>query len=192
MTLPVIADTYRITLNWSTQAGVAPRNVFHVRSSGNTAAAIGALMESEFESTMFAGMASQFALLSLDVLPLDGSSATLVHGMTRSITGDSSGDFVPSTAAVCSFRTAQRGPRGRGRMYIGPCTEGVQTDGILSGTVASSGAAAWAEFMTDLAAASPAAALVVASYKHADAHDVTSLIYELILGTQRRRQSQLR
>jgi hypothetical protein len=51
---------------------------------------------------------------------------------------------------------------------------------------------AWGSFVNDINVASPSVQLVVASYKYADAHDVTNIRIDKVLGTQRRRQNQLR
>jgi hypothetical protein len=52
--------------------------------------------------------------------------------------------------------------------------------------------AQWIDFMTLLPGASEAADFVVASYEHASAADVTSIVVPQLIATQRRRQNQLR
>jgi hypothetical protein len=69
--------------------------------------------------------------------------------------------------------------------------ESLNHDGKLLTGDASGIADNWAAFIAGCAGASPSAQLVVASYVHADAHDVTSHRVDIPLGTQRRRQQQL-
>ena len=76
-TLPVIADTYRCTFNWSHVAGVSPRNVIHVRGSGRTAASVGLAVVAALQPHQFEGMPQNFTLDTVETLPLDGISGAI-------------------------------------------------------------------------------------------------------------------
>src|SRR3954451_12387594 len=76
------------------------------------------------------------------------------------IEGDGTGDMVPNCAQVVSFHTTQRGPRGRGRAYIGPVTEGNITNGSFTDTFTGGVVSQWETFIGELAALSPSIELV--------------------------------
>jgi len=192
--LPAIAGVFRVTIDWSVSNGVTPRNVFHVRSPTATVAQIATGLESAFVAGIgqFETVSSLFQFNSVSILPLDGTSATTIHTLATTHTGGAgSGEFIPAMAGVLSLRTAQRGSRGRGRMYLGPSPEAIQTNGQLDNTRVGDSVAGWVAFENHLVAESPSIEMVVASYVHADAHSVTSISMRQIAGTIRHRQDQL-
>lgn len=195
MPLPIIANVFRVTLDWARADGIAPRNVIHVedpahgRSEGDVGTAIGAQLGAI--GHQFDCVSSLYVLGSVNVLKLDGSSAS-VNVPFSATSGQASGDVMPAVAGVLSLRTDQRGPQGRGRLYLGPMGEGVQSAGVLSPTVVSAMATAWETFRTNLGTLTPPLPWVVASYKHAVARDILSVTMDSLVGTQRRRQDQLR
>jgi hypothetical protein len=71
-------------------------------------------------------------------------------------------------------------------VFLGPLAESKQSQGIYTGGDVG---AAWAAFADSLQLSG--AALVVASYAHADAHDVTAIHHDSVIGTVRRRLDQL-
>jgi hypothetical protein len=192
MTLPVINDVYRCTLNWPTNLGVAPRSVFHVHASGIDEAAVVSQINAAHQANMFWPMSQAYDCINIDCIKLDGTSATftgvLTSGRYKGVQTGS--DQNPAVAAVVSFRTLQRGPRGRGRMYVGPITETGQANGVLDATGAGLMAVGWAAWISAMNSAN--VPLVVASYAHADYHEVTSFAIDALVGVQRRRQDQLR
>jgi hypothetical protein len=192
--LPVIAGTWRVTMNWPSIGGVAPRNVFHISTSSTDVSHIVDAINTAFVAApdMAACVASVYTCTSIDLLPLDGHTATSTHELPDGLGGESSTAFVPQVAGLVSLHTAQRGPRGRGRQYMGPVGEGAITEGILEASPQAAMQSDWEQFITTLGEQSPAVVLVVASYTHADAHVVTSVHIDTVLATQRRRQDQLR
>lgn len=190
--LPVIANCFRCTLEWNNVNGVAPVNVFHVRSDSESVPDIGDSVAAGLIAgeAMFCPMPDEYVNPTLSILPLDGTSATYVHGPVTGLNGAGDEDFAPALAAIASFRTAQRGPRGRGRMYVGPVAETSQTKGRLVGDALTNFPAGVANFIAQLVTEDTQ--LVVASYVHAEYNLVLSGTGETILGTQRRRQTQLR
>jgi hypothetical protein len=196
MPTPTIPGLYRISILWGTLAGLTPVNVFHVFKAGSNEAAIGtdvaaAILAGTSPNNMFAPMTSNIAAQSLHVTELNGTSPGIDHSLLGSgISGGSTGEYLPQVAAVASFKTAQKGARGRGRMYVGPVTESSATNGVLASSKQTEMLSAFGAFETSLAGAS--IDFVVASYAHADYNVVTSVRIDTLLGTQRRRQDQLR
>lgn len=190
--LPVIPDVFRATLNWDVEGGVAARNVLHFRSTSGTESELAAAFASNATHNMFACKANDNPANSISVIKLDGSSATQVVSISPALNGNGSGGLMPSTAGVVSFRTGLRGSAGRGRIYIGPCTEDKAQAGILDITSQGLMQAAWEGFVADMATDSNHWILGVASYVHSGFHPVSSLIVDKLVGTQRRRQDQLR
>lgn len=185
--LPTIANTFRVTFNWGSAHGVTPRNVIHVRAALLDEQGVADALAASFNDDMWILVQQDYAFSSIDVLKLDGTSATQTIAIAAqgSLT---SGDSIPEGSGIVSLRTAQRGARGRGRVYLGPIAESKQAQGVVVSPNTTS--TAWETFRDDLEG--EGAALVVASYVHADANDVTNIICDPIIGTQRRRLLQLR
>ena len=192
MPLPVIADTFRVTFNWSQSDGVQPVNVIHIGSPTGDEAGVGAAVVGALQDHQFEGLTGNVSLETITVLALDGVTAGLDVDAGGYNSGSGAGDFVPASAMVVSFQTGFRGPQGRGRIYIGPLVESVQLDGHLTTGVAAEVLTGWQNFQTALQASSPACTQVVASYAHATAHSILNYRVDNVLGTQRRRQAQLR
>jgi hypothetical protein len=188
----VIPNTFLVTLLWNRVDGVMPRNVLGIGSSGSEVQ-VANTVSGALTNAMFNGMTSDYVCPFVSVLPLDGTTASIQNTTAIGCHGAASpGDQVPSTAVVVSLKTANRGPRNRGRVYLGPITEGSQSNGMLGSTEQAAAQTAWNTFLTTIAAASPSCQLVVVSRKHSTAQTVTQAIVERTLGTQRRRQTQLR
>ena len=195
MALPVIANTARVTWNFATSGGITPRIVQHFRSTTGDEVELGELIWAAVDGGIFAPMHQNYEPESLTVLWLDGASAGVTVpnpdiGTPQLCEG--TGDLLPSSAAVLSFYTGTRGPSGRGRSYIGPIVEGQADQGYLPTGTRTAMNTSWTTFMTALATGSPAVTLVVASYADEVARTVTSGFVREVLGTQRRRQDQLR
>jgi len=186
--LPVIGDTYRVTLNWSQYQGVTPRTVLHILSPSGDEQDVADALGANFTDAMWGFMHSSFTTDTLDIIKLDGSSPTNTY-VVSSYGGTTSGDMAPPSAAVVGKHTGQRGPRGRGRSFIGPIVEGGVTNGLIVSP--SAYATAWQDFQDALVANSPSMAECVASYVHAVANTVTSYHVRDAAGTLRRRQNQL-
>lgn len=174
-----------------------PFNVFHVRCStsgdlGDIAGAIGDALGGTTGGDMFACVGSTYHFSSVQVTPLDGSTAAQDEPTGILVGGSGTGDLIPNQAGVVSFKTVQRGSRGRGRMYCGPVTEGQWNGGQMASATQTAMLSGWGAFITDLQSGSPAMQMVVASYVHADAHDVTSHRIDTLAGSMRRRLDQLR
>lgn len=186
--LPVIADTWRASVIFTSPAhALRPVNTLHFRSATGDATDLAVDLAANLEQIQFAGLSSQFTQSQLDVTALDGFSAIQSFPGAGWV-GSGTGEFSPASAVVVSFHTAQRGSRGRGRIYYGPMAEGQIENGKISTAAATTIADAWHDFHLAMAAAPAAWESVVASYVHADAHVITSTRCDIPLGTQRRRQ----
>jgi len=196
--LPTITDTFRVTFNWNTLHGVAPKNVLHFRSATGDEVDVGAAIQIGIAATadpshLFHCLSDDQECDQIDVLKLDGASATVPLTLTTAVTGGSGvGQVVPQGAGIVSLRTTVRGPRGRGRVYCGPISEAAQENGTLIAASVNVMQTAWEDFIAALPTATEPVALVVASYEHATAANVQLPIVRSIIGTQRRRVDQLR
>lgn len=194
MPVPVIADVYRVVINWNSVDGVAPRNVFHLYAPGAAIEDIATALDLAFgdgssPSNMFYSMPTAFTATSVSITKLDGTSPAIDFSIDT-ISGSRTGDWMPAVAAVVSFKTAQKGARGRGRMYIGPLAEISQNTGVLTSGDQTTMLVGWDNFLDSLQAADKP--FTIASYQHADHHELTSHRVDNLVGTMRRRQDQLR
>jgi hypothetical protein len=190
MPLPVIANTYRVAMMMVGVEGALPPhtvNVIHVRTTMEDEEGIAATIFSSSaarEANLYAFQPTNYSLVDITVTKLDGTSGGVaVSGAGGS--GQQSDDWVPQGAVVISLSTGGRGPQARGRIYLGPCSEGQQTAGVLYQPTADSCLSGWQGFQDDLA--SDNCELVVASYRHSVARSVSSIALHPLLRTMRRR-----
>lgn len=190
--LPIIADAYRVTLNWVTASGANAVNVMHFLQSGTTAAAMAATVDAHVTSSMWAVQETGTHVTRLDVIKLDGSSATASLTVTGSKWAGTAtaGDYIPQMAAVIKTQSLFRGRSKRGRVYTPFVAESQSTNGVLGGGAVAAGQAAWTAFLAAMIAAG--AQPIVASYKLASQVPITEYTFESVAGTQRRRMSRLR
>lgn len=190
MPLPVIADVYRVTLNWATESQVTPHNVIHVETASANEADIAAAIEDNLTTNMIALLGDDQTLESIDVIKLDGTSAQQSFTVTSIVDGQGTGPSTPAAAGVLSIHTVQRGPRGRGRLFLGPLHDNHNGSGVIvPSTLPGAIVAAWTTFNDALTAAD--ISMGVASYVHADFHLATGFSMRAAFGTMRRRQDQL-
>lgn len=191
MPLPIIDDTFRMTINYAPEAGVTAHNVIHWRSmAAGTEGQLVAAFEAHADGGLITPVSDGVVIESYDVIRLDGSSATVSIGATEVIGGSGTGDILPASAAVLSLHTAVRGPAGRGRIFLGPTTEGQTANGLWSNQIGRSNLAeAWFDFVNLMVADDWE--LGVASYKNEFFGPVTSYSVRAQVGTLRRRQEQL-
>jgi len=189
--LPVIPFTFRCTVI-SDIPIVSAANVFHIRAPGLDVSEIGAALPAHIangDSPWTNLMASVAHTHTLLVTPLDGVTATQEFPITGGA-GLLTGGALVAPTAVLSLRTALRGPRNRGRIFIPFTGEGGSEDGQLDAGVintAQAGVDSWIpQILVD------GMELVVASYVGEVAHTVTTATVQADLGTQKRRQDRLR
>jgi hypothetical protein len=193
--LPTINDVFRVTFEFLSSDAHRANNVLHFRTTGTDAelaATINDVLDNGGSYNPWTALSNSWECSNINVLPLDGSSAGQDYPLSPNIVGDGSGNVLPNCCLLVSLHTSQRGSRGRGRVFVGPVTEDNVSNGVFGTLYAGGVASQWQSFIDDLAAATPAVALVVASYVHSDAHDVLSHRVDLTMATQRRRLDQYR
>lgn len=187
--LPVIADTYRVALNWVTGVNTeTATNVIHVRKSGTNAAAVVAELDSHVTAAMWSLSPSASAIHDVVCTKLDGSAVSfpfITGGPAKWSGNGGSGDYIPQMASIVKMLTAKRGRSYRGRVYLPWVPENNQTNGVLLGTNVTLVTNAWVTFLAAMASAG--FPLVVASYKLATAEEVVAVECEARAATQRRR-----
>jgi hypothetical protein len=194
MPLPVITGVYRVAFNWITPT-MSAHNVIHVNDSSESrdAASVGDAVKGALTAhgaAMFEWQTADAELVSLDVTPLDGTSATFNEAIGVGFgAGDS--DFYVAPCPVYSFHTATRGRSARGRFYMPFLQLGSADSGRLVGAGIADTLAGWAAFHAALEALTPDLEPVVASYKLGEAFGILSVSLKPHLGTQRRRQRRL-
>jgi len=138
---------------------------------------------------MLAPLPNGVTMESVDIIALDGASATQPFAITNSADGQATGEILPAYAAVVGLHTNHRGPQGRGRIYLGPIGESASVHGFLPTESPGEITTAWSDFANDMQG--DGFTLVVASYVHEVAYTVSGISVRQALGVQRRRQNQL-
>lgn len=198
MPLPVITDVARVALHCNNGGSAEPAttvNVIHVkRLDGITWEVAADNIASELNTVthpthalMLDPLPTSYGYQQLFLTPLDGSTNTIVRDGTLSNwpVGAHSGDFTPQVAAVVRLRTALRGRSGRGRLFLGPVSEGVANGGRITATSAGNVTSAWDAFANDLTGAS--VQIGVASYTKRIFNAATDIGCITHTATQRRR-----
>ena len=189
MPLPVISNVMRVSLEWTNTAGGWPFvavNVMHFRGApgdeSDVATALASTLNTNQNDALFS-LSEDYDLTNISVTPLDGTSSAQVFPQTG-ISGHATGQAIPQCAVVWTFYTGHRGPSGRGRIYLGPITETINDDGNLIVGTSDPGTAIQA-IIDDMLGAGHE--LLVASYTHSVARDVSSFTIHPLIRTQRRR-----
>jgi hypothetical protein len=193
--LPIINDVFRVTLDWNEVGGVTPHNVMHFHAPSLDESAVATALDISWVSDQWSIIANGLQIQQYTILRLDGSSAsqffTPVPTHPDGIIGGTSGDVVPEACAVLSLHTATRGPKARGRVYMGPLPESVTSDGYIVNTYDREAEEdRWEDWLATMLTASVTP--VVASYKHREKFDIVSFRLDAFIGTQRRRLLQTR
>lgn len=190
--LPVIADTARVALSWFSSDGTSATNVLHVHAPGKTAAQIATILDTRASTVLWHNVSSRAHVQQIEITPLDGTTATQIFNPATPANwvGVGSASNIVEACTIIQFRTAQRGARGRGRLFLPFVPEDATEGGILVGSNLTQPPPQWRIFADNIA--SDGATLVVASYVHADQHTVTSIGVDQVIGIQRRRVERLR
>lgn len=196
MPLPVIADVIRTSVEGLEANGHEWANVLHFRktpilSYSGAIAILDPLLLSHYTVNNGAGLSWKTQAPSVSSLqrfrytPLDGITASTVN--THISVGSAGIDSLPANVAlVVTLRTANRGRSYRGRTYQTPFNENANdAGGTPSAPTVAGTATQWTNFLTSLAGSG--LSLVVASYFHALATDVTTCTVDSRWDSQRRR-----
>jgi len=187
--LPVIANVYRCTFEWTNSADSSiAANVMHFRKSSSNPAAVATIIDNHVTGGMW-GMTAAAASVSLvEVTALDGVSTSYPFSPTPAAKWSGqggSGDFNKQVAAIMKFVTAKRGRSYRGRIYAPWPPESLVTRGSFSPTDVAGWTSAWITF--GAAVSGDGLDHVIASYKLASAEKIIAYAGETLSATQRRR-----
>jgi hypothetical protein len=191
--LPIIADTYRVTLNWENTNGQHAANVIHIYAPGKDIPTVLDKVDDSVTANMWDATSASGQVVSLDCIKLDGTSSTQTKSSLNNDgrwQGNASGQPIPQSCAMVKFATGHRGREYRGRIFLPWVAEDVQNGGMLSTAVRDSINLDWVAFVNGTLV--PDYNLVVASYKLHQQHAVLGVAAELATGTQRRRQQRNR
>lgn len=189
--LPTILDTSRVTFNWrNSETATTAHNVMHFANPDGNEGDLAASIVSNLNINQFSAMTNNTFLDSLDIINLDGTSATTHFPQPGTFVGGGGTSPMPAVAAIVSLATGERGPQGRGRIYIPFMGEEQCEAGQLSNASFDAMNAEWEAFRDDMVADDKP--IVVASYAHTIRREAVSVVVRRILGTQRRRQDALR
>lgn len=190
MPLPVIPDVYQVVLNWSNAN--APRdaaNTLHFLDTvgTQTVANLNADIEASVGAIQWQAVTASARVNAMRITPLDGATAgtTFVVAAAAKWTGGGGVDAILQGSQVVSLKSAQRGPRGRNRVFLPWVAEDRQVNGTIDGVVTGNVAGAWATFTSTMLAAGWQ--LVAVSALHNEANDVINLSVSSAMKTQRRR-----
>lgn len=202
--LPVIAQTYRIALEWllggTSQTAV---NVIHVSTdaAGKTPLQVFTCLDAHVTANMWAGVGSAAGVQTVTITPLDGTSAsaTFATGTPAKWSGVNATEAVPGVSILVKLRTVVRGRANRGRIFLPFTAEGAQVSGFSEVTTRGTMQTAWTTFLNaiDTDGTTPMN-MVVAAYARstggvgAHATAVDTALVEAPLGTQRKRQQRNR
>lgn len=195
--LPVIANVYRIALNWRHTSGQLAVNVIHIHDESGTVtdSQLRTQLDAAAGANMWSSASLNATVQDLAITKLDGVTGT-THGVPATPskwTGGNADPFQPQVAVVVKLTTGLRGRSHRGRVFVPFTVSAAVTDGNVNPTTAGNMGTAWSAFNTTLLAGANNLDLVVASYKLATAQSVLNPIgVELVGGTQRRRNGRLR
>lgn len=192
--LPVIADVFRVTLDWNTPGGIPCHNVLHFEAPSKTSAQVFTALNANVTHGMWSTVATFAAVFNVDVLPLDGTSPTTsnaIVGAPAKWAGNGGADWTSrAPAAIIKLGTGARGPSRRGRIFLPFTTEQDISQGVIDPAIVGAVTTQWVTFLNAMATAG--VALGVASYVHDSWHQVLEVALHNTLGTLRRRQKVLR
>jgi hypothetical protein len=183
--LPVIADVFRVTLTWAAGGSRPAQNVMHFEAPGKDEGDVWTALNAHVTAGMWNWASSSVGVSTVDIEPLDGTSAATTHltGLPAKWSGAGSGDVIPQVAGLIKLTSGLRGRSKRGRIYIPFVAEGQQAFGVLLDAAAVS--TAWGTFAN--AMATDGVALGIASYKLSSWVQATTVTAETTAATQRRR-----
>jgi hypothetical protein len=187
MPLPVIADVYRVTFNWSdTASDEDVVSVQHFRGSG-TAEELATALDGTYQTHMLEGFPDSLHVDSVDILALDGVSATQTFPLTEWDGESGSGETLPGFNILIEGQTGLRGSANRGRWFLPGPLESVITDGLLDPANQAEIQTAWDDFRTAMALAD--FEWGVASYTTPSFNPYISVSVPRMLGVIRRRRN---
>jgi hypothetical protein len=190
--LPVIPNVFRVAVRWNGGAPLTAVNVMHFQKATGTSDALNAALQTNFTAAMWGALIQAAAIYELDIIPLDGSSATSVYTVPVGLAyhGGTAGEGNPSAAVLVKLQTGLRGRSHRGRLFLPFPGESASGNGLTLPSSVTGMQSAWDTFKSAMNTAGYVWG--VASYTLGTFSPITTLKVEAPLGTQRRRQSRIR
>jgi hypothetical protein len=189
MPLPEIPDVFRCTLNWYDANVPSPAaNVIHIEMASAVPSDVMARLNDNVSAAMWNYCRDTSSIVSVDITPLDGVSATetFYTGSPAEWAGSgSTGDRIVQACALVKLTTSLRGRSYRGRVYLPWVVETATANGVLNSANVDDVTAGWTNFVTDMT--SLGSPLIVASYVHSASTIVQTAVCEAPLATQRKR-----
>lgn len=187
MTLPIIPFCFRCVFHWNSLGGADHAvSVQHFSSPDLALDSVAAAIDASVQTHQFEGLTDDTIAETVDVTPLDGTTATQTFGLNNWHGSSGSGDPLIGQAIMVEGQTGIRGPSNRGRLFLPSPVESVVTTGELILANANEIAAAWNDYQTALIAAD--LAMGVASYTLQVFNPYVSFKVPTRLGRIRRRQ----
>lgn len=190
MPLPIIPDVFQCTISWSNPAVPRPASTtLHFLDTVGTQTEQNLItdFDTNVTATMWNSMKSDTVATEIRVTKLDGVSAGVTNTITAAAkwSGVGTGNAIPQGAHVISIKSAQRGSRGRNRIYLPFVAEDRQDAGVITPATVAAMTTAWVTFSTAMGVSGWS--LQAVSALHSDTNDVTTLIAKPFMATQRRR-----
>lgn len=163
--------------------------MIHVRKASVTGSEIATVLDDSVVANMWNPGDTHSHVNNIVVTPLNGSSNsfTFPTGEPSKWTGgQTTQSIAPQVCALVKLTTDVRGRSYRGRVYVPWVSEASTTNGFLDSDTVTAMQTAWETFQANLATNDTE--LVVASYLHSTAQEVTALLVESFTATQRKRQ----
>lgn len=180
---------YRMTLNITNTSAPTTHNVLHWSGSGSedvlSADFDDALGELAAASHLLWPCPDDSTMNSISTLDVGSTEASFDYNLTNDQTGGASGDPIWQAAGIVSIKTNTRGPRGRGRIYLGPCAEDANDSGNLDPTGMGVCQTAWNDLRASMAL--DGWSLGVYSRTYSTFAAATSVTVRDYIATQRRR-----
>lgn len=191
MTLPVIADVFRVAFEWkqTDDATLRATNVMHFHAPSKDPTDVAASITDNVNFAMWAHTSSHSEIFRFDVTPLDGSSLTVPFPVTDETNFKGSagtGEVIPQVACIVKLLTNHRGRSYRGRVFLPWVVEEALDYGNIASSNVTTMNTAWVAFLAAMQADS--VNLCVASYKLALYTNVAAVQVENLSGTIRKRQ----
>ena len=207
MPLPLLPGVHRVALTHGPQAGaVSPTNVMHFFSTTLTSAQVITALQGAAAAGMWDAKSTGLVPVAAVATELDNLSPSIEGTLTGAgWSGTGTGEVSPASSIIVTLKTTARGRRHTGRVFVGGVTEDKIGGGATESATLATMQGAWTTFIANAAGAG--IPLHVTSYgytrKPSDPDDgredfaastlpVVSATVQLVLGTQRRRQSRLR
>jgi len=199
---PNLPSISAVVLKYSDSAsGATAINRLHVLSGGATALDVFNRFDTAMDGAILAQMPTTARLHTVDITRLDNNTATESFSTVGTkYQGVGTGQCLPQVCVLVSYSTGFRGLASHGRTYAPFVHEELAENGKLTTTGHSVLVTAWTTFVNALT--SQTIPLQVVSYgtwtdddvviKPATNHTVTAVAVDLVLATQRNRQSRLR